>query len=319
MGFQSSINVFAAAGVPGDLAFDGPIRSAPYNLYGANPNVVGYAYTISSDANPNPTSGSSLAGTARAGGTGVFAGILVNPKSYPLVGDGTNPLNPSLVLPNYAIGELLTMGEIFVDLPGGASVGDLVTYDTTTGELNSIAPTTVFTGSIAAGGSSTPDVLTVTAVASGQIVVGQEITGTGIPAGTYIASLGTGKGYTGTYNLSTINTLTVSSGTITAPNVPSAAFSVTGAIAATTLTVSAVGSGQLRIGQEITGTGVAENTVITAFGTGVGGTGTYTVSQSQTVSSTTLTGPTNALVPNAVVSRFAANSTGGVAVIKLTN
>jgi hypothetical protein len=59
----------------------------------------------------------------------------------------------------------------------------------------------------------------------------------------------------------------------------------TGTIAGTTLTVSAVSSGALAIGQTIvdaTGAVVA-GTTITALGTGTGGTGTYTVSNSQTV------------------------------------
>lgn len=65
---------------------------------------------------------------------------------------------------------------------------------------------------------------------------------------------------------------------------------VTGSIATTTLTVTAVTSGQLGLGAQITGAGVAAGTYITALGTGLGGTGTYTVSVSQTVASTTLTG-----------------------------
>jgi hypothetical protein len=65
---------------------------------------------------------------------------------------------------------------------------------------------------------------------------------------------------------------------------------VTGAISGTTLTVSAVSSGTLAVGTYITGTGIAAGTNITALGTGTGGTGTYTVSASQTVSSTTITG-----------------------------
>jgi hypothetical protein len=63
---------------------------------------------------------------------------------------------------------------------------------------------------------------------------------------------------------------------------------VTGSIAATTLTVSAVTNGTLAVGQTISGTGVTAGTTITALGTGTGGTGTYTVSASQTVSSTTI-------------------------------
>ena len=63
---------------------------------------------------------------------------------------------------------------------------------------------------------------------------------------------------------------------------------VTGSIATTVLTVSAVTSGALAVGKKITGTGIAAHTTITALGTGTGGTGTYTVSSSQTVSSTTV-------------------------------
>lgn len=64
---------------------------------------------------------------------------------------------------------------------------------------------------------------------------------------------------------------------------------VTGSISGTTLTVSAVTSGTLAVGMLVVGTGVTAGTRITAYGTGTGSTGDYTVSVSQTVSSTTLT------------------------------
>jgi len=65
---------------------------------------------------------------------------------------------------------------------------------------------------------------------------------------------------------------------------------VTGSISATTLTVTATTTSGLAVGTYITGTGVTAGTYITALGTGSGGNGTYTVSASQTVSSTTITG-----------------------------
>ena len=68
----------------------------------------------------------------------------------------------------------------------------------------------VFTASIAG------DVMTVTAVASGAIGVGQKITGTGIPAETYINTMGTGAGGIGTYHVS--RALTVSSESVTSAN-----------------------------------------------------------------------------------------------------
>lgn len=64
---------------------------------------------------------------------------------------------------------------------------------------------------------------------------------------------------------------------------------VTGSITGTTLDVTGVTSGTVYVGATISGTGVTAGTTITALGTGSGGIGTYTVSTSQTVGSTTLT------------------------------
>lgn len=63
---------------------------------------------------------------------------------------------------------------------------------------------------------------------------------------------------------------------------------VTGSISGTTLTVTAVTSGTLAVNQAIYGTGIAVPTRITAFGTGTGGVGTYTVSIFQTIPSVTI-------------------------------
>lgn len=71
-------------------------------------------------------------------------------------------------------------------------------------------------------------------------------------------------------------------------NAASATF--TGSIAATTLTVTAVASGTLAVGQTLFDTSgdLIAGTKITALGTGSGGTGTYTVSSTQTVGSETM-------------------------------
>ena len=63
----------------------------------------------------------------------------------------------------------------------------------------------------------------------------------------------------------------------------------TGSISGTTLTVSAVTNGVLTVGSAISGTGITAGTKITAYGSGTGGAGTYTVDISQTVASTTIT------------------------------
>jgi hypothetical protein len=66
----------------------------------------------------------------------------------------------------------------------------------------------------------------------------------------------------------------------------------TGSISGTTLTVTGISSGAIAVGQTLSGSGVIDGTTITGFLTGAGGnvneTGTYTLSQSQTVASGTL-------------------------------
>lgn len=106
---------------------------------------------------------------------------------------------------------------------------------------------------------------------SGLTVTGSPITSSGTIA--LGGTLGTTSGGTG----------------LTSFVVPISA-SVTASISGTTMTVSVVGSGTLAPNQLVTGTGVLTNTRIVSQITGpTGGTGTYTVDQSQTVSSTTIT------------------------------
>jgi len=58
----------------------------------------------------------------------------------------------------------------------------------------------------------------------------------------------------------------------------------TGTISSTTLTVTSVSSGSLYVGMVVTGSGVTANSTITAFGTGTGGVGTYTLNTGSSVS-----------------------------------
>jgi len=125
----------------------------------------------------------------------------------------------------------------------------------------SIAPGTAatFTGSISG------TTLTVSGV-TGTIIAGSLLTGGTVTAGTFIVS---GSGTTWTVNTSQTSTCTTSTPIVltvtgTNPNV----------------------YGELMVGTNITGAGITANTFITAFGTvNANQTGTYYVSQSQTVSS----------------------------------
>jgi hypothetical protein len=154
------------------------------------------------------------------------------------------------------------------------------------------SPAASVTGSIAAGtasvqGTISGNVLTVTAVNSGSLRAGAILAGTGgggVATGTQVITQLTSNetdgalGLTGTYALSIPNQTVVASAT---------AITATYGI----LTVSAVGSGTLAVGQVLSGTGgggVTANTFIAGLGTGVGGVGTYYVSPTQTVTSTTI-------------------------------
>lgn len=123
-------------------------------------------------------------------------------------------------------------------------------------------------------GNEQTGVMTVTAIGSGTVVVGGPITGTGVQTGTVVTSQLTGTaGGVGTYEV----------------NIPQTTASTTISQTYGVLTVTAVGSGVLGVGDVLSGSGVTAGTMITSLGTGTGGNGTYNVQTTQTASSTTIT------------------------------
>ena len=80
--------------------------------------------------------------TVTATGSGsVFAGILVNPKTYASSGTlAGGTLAPSLILPDNYQGELMTTGVICVNSTGAANIGDQVQFNCNTGALSCVAP-----------------------------------------------------------------------------------------------------------------------------------------------------------------------------------
>ena len=137
--------------------------------------------------------------------------------------------------------------------------------------------TAIFTASISG------TTMTVTQVSSGVLAVGQSVYGIGITPETVITALGTGTGGVGTYVVNISQTVAAES-----LNSATVGCLFTGSMSGTTLTVSAVTSGTLYVGQTIEGAGISAKVIITALGTGTGGTGTYTISASQTVGSETM-------------------------------
>jgi hypothetical protein len=206
-------------------------------------------------------------------------------------------------------------------LPTNLSAGCSTTNTIAYGTYPSAKYAQVGTGSTASGTASSisATVLTVGGTVTGTFAIGMALTGTGVAPGTTIVALGTGTGGAGTYvvSISQVVASTTITGTIinnTYSKIHNDYNDVThyfrlgyghtetavnsnSSITGTTLTVSGapVTSGLFKIGMVLTGTGVSANTTITALGTGRGQEGTYTVSVSQTVAATTITG---SLTPN---------------------
>ena len=164
-----------------------------------------------------------------------------------------------------------------------------IIFNVVSGQVQyTIGPTATTQNFVGANFSGTfsGNILTVTGITQGAVAQGQYLSGPGITPGTKIVQSITGAGgnvnEVGTYQLNIYQ----------ATQTPV----FTGSISGTTLTVTAVTSGNIGIGSVISGTGITAGTTITALGTGTGSTGTYTVSVSQSVASTTITGtivPTN--------------------------
>ena len=115
-------------------------------------------------------------------------------------------------------------------------------------------------------GSVSGTTLTVTLMKSGTIAVGQSLFGLNVSPETVITALGTGTGGVGTYaiNISQTETSEVF-------NSATVECVFTGAISGSTLTVSAVSSGNLTPGMTVTNStgSVATGTIVTALGNGI--------------------------------------------------
>ncbi len=140
----------------------------------------------------------------------------------------------------------------------------------------SIAPQTAsFVGSIAG------NVLSVTQVTAGPVVVGAGLSGSSVVANTVVSGQLSGTpGGIGTYAVSQPQILA------------SEALTQTYGL----LSVTNVASGAPAVGQTLSGTGVSAGTSIVALGTGLGGSGTYYVSPSQSAASGAMTGAATGVV-----------------------
>ena len=200
---QTLVNFQMAPGIPGEVAYDVPINAQVRRINSSGTaNIFGYAYT-ETGVTYDGEGGSENNMTATVGGTGVFAGILIQPKTASSAGGSGGPTTDTFQIPDNSIGELLRNGAVFGALPAAANIGDDVLFATATGALSSQNQNATFTGSIA----TTTGVLTVTAMASGSptLAIGEMLTGTGVAAGTIITGFLTGtNGGIGTYSTNVV-------------------------------------------------------------------------------------------------------------------
>lgn len=234
---------------------------------------------ISFAATGTPTSGGSgSASTVDANVTTAGCRLAVNSCTGSIAGT-------TLTVTAVGTGTVLGAGQILSG--GSASVGFVDPATTIVAQLTGTAGSTgtyqvsvsqsVASTTIAATGGG----LTVNAMTTGTLCVGQVISGTGIVTGTKISGRGTGTGGAGTYTIDTAPT-------------PGTSITVTGA--GGTLTVGGTVTGTFSVGDVISGSGVTSGSTILADAntagsgmTGTGGAGTYLVSAGDTVGSEAIT------------------------------
>lgn len=275
-GFQSQVNLQPAPAVAGDFASANPRATV---LAGAGQIVAGAAgVTVARFAWLDDATGT----IALNRGIGAPDGFVHREQQALITAYLAEVSN--LVPQGYPV-TLFSAGDFWVTNSGSNAVTrGMKAYANYTTGLVTFAATgsppaaAAVTGAIAAStfsvtASVSETTMTVTAVGSGTIVAGATISGTNVVSGTTVVSQLTGTtGGIGTYAVSVTQTV--------------ASTTVSGTYG--TLTVSAVASGALAVGQVLSGANVTAGTVITQLGTGTGGTGTYLVSPTQTAASATV-------------------------------
>lgn len=126
---QKTVNYQYTTGFRGDLIKDGPVRALPFRLNSQTtaPNTIGCAFTYDGEV-PATLAAPGLP-LAKVGGSGVFAGILINSKEHASYGNLVDgPLGPTMALaPNTSV-ELMTMGFVVVQMNTAAAYGDPVYF-----------------------------------------------------------------------------------------------------------------------------------------------------------------------------------------------
>lgn len=276
-GFQSTINSAQAPGVLGDFASTNPFST----IVAAAGGLVA------------PAGGLTVGNFAWVGPQGQVSQAYVSGYQAGFLGRNEQALivqflgQSSLVVPSGFMVTLFNGGDFWAYFANGATAGATVYADEVTGApqmqaTNSFTGEVGFTGDASLANVSGVGQMTLTTVTSGIVTVGDTVSATGVTAGTTVTGLVSGTANTigAVYSLSATVTTESAEAVTTASNV---------------LNITAVADGGLSIGTTISGTGIASGTTVTAFLTGAGGVGTYTISGAQiNTAAETISGPANA-------------------------
>ena len=129
MTVQTSVNQYQVIGVPGEFADDSPTRVTPFTCV-ANSTVqpaVGCVFTQGTADDQ-----------AKVGGSGTYLGVLVEPKQY---ANFNGDLSATLNIKAGSVGEICSMGHIFVKSATAFAPGYLAEYEPATGVISAIEDT----------------------------------------------------------------------------------------------------------------------------------------------------------------------------------
>ena len=292
MPFQSQVYLTPAPAVAGDFASANPratVLAGPGGLVSGSTGV-----TVGRFAWVDPLDGVTTysRGTTNTAPSG-FVHREMNALISPYLAESSNTVPVGFPVTLFSEGDFwATVGGSTAATIGAAVYAD---YATGTIAIGSASASASATGSIGATFTATGSGINLTTSAqTGVISIGDTVSGVGIPAGTTIVSQTSGTtGAAGVYVTSVATTISAATGT---------AFG-------TVLTITAVSSGLLDVGESVTGTGVPTGAVISSQISGAtGGIGSYRLS----VAATAYAASTAITAVGGVLTRFKCQSIAAV-------
>lgn len=223
MSFQAAVNIQPAPAVEGDFASANPyatMLAGPGGLVaGANGVTIGqFAWATAAGVISNAWSAASKIGFIdRKNNMGLITTFLAS--------------NGAVVPAGLAVTADIG-GDFWDKFAAGAAIDQKVYAYYADGTSYAAATGTPPVNAGITANTATNTTLTVTANTGLPIVVGQPVSGSGIPAGAYISALGTGTGGAGTYTLSAATTATATGITVTATTAVETNFKVASTAAA---------------------------------------------------------------------------------------